>query len=150
MNMRPARLLVGALVIGSAVVLVPDIQAQPAQDAGPSPIWKVDRIEIEKPVDPLPGPPRMPGQRMVTLKLALRNDGGPGNVPVKILGRWMTQPPRPFTLLSTYTFEVAFKQNAIVEVQLFPMFLPAGKAMAELSVVTGIEETDRFQFEVPE
>jgi hypothetical protein len=30
------------------------------------------------------------------------------------------------------------------------MFLPAGKAMAELSVVTGIEETDRLQFEVPE
>jgi hypothetical protein len=147
---RAARLLLGALIFGSIIVLVPDVRAQSAQDTGPTPSWKIDRVEIGKPVDPVPGPPRMAGQRMVTLKLALRNDGAPGNVPVKILGRWMTQPPRPFTLLSTYTFEVAFKQHAIVEAQLFPMFLPAGKAMAELSVVTGIEETDRLQFEVPE
>lgn len=147
---RAARLLLGALVFGSSIVLVPDGQAQSAQDAGPNPIWKVEQIEIDKRVDPLPGQPRMPGQRMVILKLGLRNEGGPGNVPVKILGRWMTQPPRSFTLLATYTYEVAFKQNAIVEVQLFPMFLPAGKAMAELSVMTGDQETDRHQIEVPE
>jgi hypothetical protein len=62
----------------------------------------------------------------------------------------MTQPPRPFTLLGTYTYEIAFKEKAIVEVQLFPMFLPAGRAIAELSVVTGDAETDRYEFEVPE
>jgi hypothetical protein len=62
----------------------------------------------------------------------------------------MTQPPRPFTLLGTYTYEIAFKQQASVEVQLFPMYLPAGRAMAELSIVTGNEETDRYEFEVPE
>jgi hypothetical protein len=30
------------------------------------------------------------------------------------------------------------------------MFLPAGKAMAELAVVTGDQETDRQEIEVPE
>jgi hypothetical protein len=148
--MWPARLLLSALVFGASIVLAPDVQAQSAQDAGPNPIWKVEQAEIDKRVDPLPGQLRMPGQRMVILKLGLRNEGGPGNVPVKILGRWMTHPPRSFTLLATYTYEVIFKQNAIVEVQLFPMFLPAGKAVAELSVVTGDQETDRHEFEVPE
>jgi hypothetical protein len=144
------RLLLGALVFGSSTVLVADVQAQSAQDAGPKPIWKVERVEIDKPVDPLPVPPRMPGQRMVILKLGLRNEGAPGNVPVKILGRWVTQPPRPFTLLGTYTYEVAFKPTAAVEVQLFPLFLPSGKAMAELSIVAGDQETDRREIEVPE
>jgi hypothetical protein len=149
-RMRPVRLLLGALVLGSSIVVVSDVPAQSAKNAEPSPIWRVEQAEIDKRVDPMPGPPRMPGQRMVILKLGLRNEGGPGNVPVKILGRWMTQPPRSFTQLATYTYQVAFKQNAIVEVQLFPMFLPAGRAMAELSVVTGDQETDRYEIEVPE
>lgn len=136
--------------MGAIILLVPLVEARASQDAGAHPIWKVEQVEIDKRVDPLPGQPRMPGQRMVILKLGLRNEGGPGNVLVKILGRWMTQPPRPFTLLGTYTYEVAFKPKAIVEVQWFPMFLPAGKAMAELFVVTGDQETDRREIEVPE
>jgi hypothetical protein len=147
---RRARLLLGALGFGSSIVLAASVQAQSAQGAGADPIWKVEQADIDRRVDPLPGQLRMPGQRMVILKLGLRNEGGPGNVPVKILGRWMTQPPRPFTLLGTYTYEIAFKQQASVEVQLFPMYLPAGRAMAELSIVTGNEETDRYEFEVPE
>jgi hypothetical protein len=148
--MRPPRVLVGAIVFGSTILLGSDVPAQSPQDTGPSPIWKVEQAEIGKPVDPMPGQLSLPGQRMVTLKLALRNEGGAYNVPVKILGRWMTQPPRPFTLLGTYTYEIAFKEKAIVEVQLFPMFLPAGRAIAELSVVTGDAETDRYEIEVPE
>jgi hypothetical protein len=147
---RRARLLLGALGFGSSIVLAAGVPAQSAQGAGADPIWKVEQADIDRRVDPLPGQLRMPGQRMVILKLGLRNEGGPGNVPVKILGRWMTQPPRPFTLLGTYTYEIAFKQQASVEVQLFPMYLPAGRAMAELSIVTGNEETDRYEFEVPE
>ncbi len=149
-GMLAARLLLGALVLGSSIVPMPDVHARSAQGAGPDPIWKIEQAKIERRVDPLPGQPRFAGQRMVMLKLHLRNEGGPGNVPVKILGRWMTQPPRPFTLLSTYTYEIAFKDTAIVEVQLFPMLSQAGQAMAELSVVTGNQETDRHEIEVPE
>jgi hypothetical protein len=145
-----ARLLLGTLLFGSSIVWVLNVQAGSAQGAGATPIWKVEQATIERRVDPLPGHPRIAGQRMVILKLRLRNEGGPGNVPVKIRGRWMTQPPRPFTLLSTYTHEIAFKDTAIVEVQLFPTLLPAGKAMAELSVVTADQETDRYEVEVPE
>ena len=82
-----ARLLLCALVWGSSIMIVSDLQAQSAKDAGPNPIWKVEQAEIGKRVDPMPGQPRVPGQRMVILKLALRNEGGPGNVPVRILGR---------------------------------------------------------------
>jgi hypothetical protein len=125
------------------------VSVGPLEPANVSPVWKIDRAVIER-VGPMIGQPRLPAERMLILKLSLRNEGGPGNLPVRIMGRWMVQPPRPFTLLGTYTQEVTFKQSVVLEVQLFPLFVPPAQAPAELSIMTGDLETDRQQIRMPE
>ena len=146
-----ACLLLHAIVL-SIVLLVATAHAQSTQDKGSAeaaPVWKIDRAEIER-LSPATTQPRLAAERMFILKLHLRNEGAPGNLPVKIFGRWVAQPPRPFALLGTYTHEIAFKQTATLELQLFPMLAPPARALGELYIMSGDQETDRLLIEVPE
>lgn len=112
----------------------------------PPPVWKVGRAVFEwRAPAPVPGQTTA-GQPIPVLKLSLRNEGGPGNLPVQIFGRWLSQnaPPPVFTLLATYQQQVALMQTAIVDGPLTALSkAPAGKLMLEISVTTGGQETDR-------
>jgi hypothetical protein len=132
-----------------AILILAGLWAAPVETAGTTPVWKIGRAVIER-MSPATIQPRMPAERMLILKLSLRNEGAPGNLPVKIFGRWVAQPPRPFTLLGAYTQEVAFKQTAILEMQLFPLLVPPPQALGELSVMTGDQETDRQTIRMPD
>src|SRR5262245_45037028 len=137
-----ARLLLRAIVF-SIALLVANAHAQSTPDQGSAdaapPVWKIDRAEIER-LSPATIQPRLAAERMFILKLHLRNEGAPGNLPVKIFGRWVAQPPRPFALLGTYTHEIAFKQTATLELQLFPMLAPPARALGELYIMSGDHE----------
>jgi hypothetical protein len=132
-----------------ATLLLAVLWAGPVETADTTPVWKVERAVVER-LSPATIQPRLAAERMFILKLSLRNEGAPGTLPVKIFGRWVTQPPQPFTLLGTYTQEVAFKQTAILELQLFPLLVPPARALGELYIMTGDQETDRQQIQVPE
>lgn len=105
-----------------------------------APIWKIGRAVIE---------PRqaLSGQRVLNLKLSLRNEGGVGSLPVQIFGRWAIQPMPPqhtFMLLGNYVQEVALKQTAILEIPLTPLRgVPPARPPLEVVVMTGRQETDR-------
>ncbi len=108
-----------------------------------TPVWKIGRAVVEW---------REPASKQVTvaqniavLKLSLRNEGGAGNLPVQIFGRWVVQsgPPESFVLLGTYQREVALTQTAILEAPLMPLKIaPVAKALLEVVVSTGGQETD--------
>jgi hypothetical protein len=150
MTRTQAGLLLRVLVL-SVVLLVATVYAQSTQEQGTAeatPAWKIVRAEIER-LSPATIQPRLAAERMFILKLHLRNEGAPGNLPVKIFGRWVAQPPRPFALLGTYTHEIAFKQTASLELQLFPMLAPPARALGELYIMSGDQETARLLIEVP-
>jgi hypothetical protein len=132
-----------------ALLLLAVPGAGPGEASETAPVWKIEQAEVER-LSPATIQPRLAAERMLILKLVLSNDGAPGNLPVKILGRWVTQQERPFTLLGTYTVEVAFKQTARLEIQLFPLLAPPANALGELTVITGNEETDRQTIRIPE
>ncbi|HEY7564545.1 MAG TPA: RidA family protein [Acidimicrobiia bacterium] len=145
----PPRTTIKAVGRVMAMLILAVLWAGSVETADAPPVWKIERAEVER-LSPATIQPRLAAERMLILKLGLRNDGGPGNLPVKILGRWVTQQPRPFTLLGTYTVEVAFKPAVRLEIQLFPLLVPPAHALGELSVVTGDQETDRQTIEIPE
>ena len=153
-----ARLAMGRCVSGILILGVLWVSMlEPANAA--SPAWKIGRAVIEtrmagpgQPSPAVPGQPApAPGQRLLVVKLSLRNEGAPGNVPVRIFGRWLVQPLLAFTPLGSFAQEVAFKQVAILEFPLTPLrFVPPGKVPLELSVMTGAVETDRQPIRMPE
>jgi len=108
------------------------------------PLWKIGRTVFEWRA---PSPGQVPpGQNIPIVKLSLRNEGGAGNLPVQIFGRWAAQsaPPQPFALLGSYQREVALTQTAILEAPLTPLTkAPPGKLILEIVVTTGGTETDR-------
>ncbi len=116
--------------------------------AGPlEPSWKVGRAKIELQKD-------NGGQRRLYLKLSLRNEGDPGNIPVEILGRWgksiQHQKEEDFTQLGRYTRQVALKQTAILVISLESLGpVPRGKPPFELVVITGSRVTDRQVVHLP-
>lgn len=112
----------------------------------PPPVWKIGRAVFEwRAPPPVPGQTKV-GQPIPVLKLSLRNEGGPGNLPVQIFGRWLAQsvPPPVFTLLATYQQQVALMQTAIVDAPLTALSkAPAGKLVLEISLTTDGKESDR-------
>ncbi len=108
------------------------------------PLWKIGRAVVEWRA---PLSKRVAtAQNIPVLKLSLRNEGGGGNLPVQIFGRWMVQsaPPPSFVLLGTYQQEVALTQTAILEAPLTALRgVPSVKALLEVVVLTGGKETDR-------
>ncbi|HEY7165519.1 MAG TPA: hypothetical protein VIB79_13215 [Candidatus Binatia bacterium] len=106
------------------------------------PVWKIGRAVFE--LRPPPG--AVPGEGTPVLKLSLRNEGGAGNLPVQIFGRWLIQsaPPQSFILLGSYQREVALTRTAIVETPLTGLRMAPGGLMAlEIVVTTAGNETDR-------
>lgn len=112
----------------------------------PAPVWKIGRAVFEwRTPLPIPGQ-TAPSQAIPVLKISLRNEGGPGNLPVQIFGRWLAANVQPltFTLLGTYQQQVALMQTAIVDAPLTALSkAPAGKLVLEISVTTDGKETDR-------
>ncbi len=109
-----------------------------------TPLWKIGRAVVEWRVAESKQVP--PAQNIPVLKLSLRNEGGAGNLPVQIFGRWVVQsvPPQSFVLLGTYKQEVTLTQTAILEAPLMPLrTAPSAKSALEVVVATGGQETDR-------
>jgi len=109
-----------------------------------APLWKIGRAVVEWRVASSKQVP--PAQNIPVLKLSLRNEGGAGNLPVQIFGRWVVQstPPPSFVLLGSYQREVTLTQTAILEAPLVPLrTAPSAKAGLEVVVLTGGNETDR-------
>ena len=118
----------------------------------PTPVWKIGRAVFEWRTLPLTqsapaqATKAAPAASIPVLKLSLRNEGGAGNLPVQIFGRWIAQsaPPQSFILLGSYQQQVALVQTAIVEAPLTSLSqAPPGKLFLEIAVMTGGKETDR-------
>lgn len=129
-----------------------------AEAAGGGPIWKVGRAIVlsEKGPD---------GKKELELKLSLRNTGRPGNVPVRILGRWKKHPQEPrtekrsknksdglkgFKELGRFRKEMALKKTSILRIRLKPLkTAPRNTKSIEVVVFTGKRETDRRVISLP-
>lgn len=108
--------------------------------AGQASSWKVGRAVVQP-------------ENKMTLKLSLRNEGGPSKEPVRIFGRWSQAAPGKsvispselgrFTELGSFAKEVELKQTAILEIPLASLgAAPQGKAALEIAVMTRQDLTD--------
>jgi hypothetical protein len=87
-----------------------------------------------------------PAQNIPVLKISLRNEGGPGNLPVQIFARWLAAaaPAPAFVLLGSYQQQVVLTLTAIIEAPLTALSkAPPGKLVLEIAVMTGGKESDR-------
>lgn len=110
--------------------------------AASGPQWTIGRAMIQPAEDGR-------GNRTLTVKLSLRNEGKAAGARVQILGRWKPG-QNELTPLRRLKEEVALKQTAIVMVSLEPLGkAPPGGPLLELVVKTDARETDRQTVRLP-